>query len=105
MGRDMTQCSHTAWTTPCGLPTCPTQPTTTVLHRLLSRHPFGLDQSGNIGESTTLSKVSSIRESTCPVVFIVAEHVVHLLNAARGHRRCCLRPSWSHLNLPVNSLM
>ncbi len=29
-GRDMTPCSHRAWTTPGGLPTCPTQPTTTT---------------------------------------------------------------------------
>jgi hypothetical protein len=31
LGRDMTPCSHRAWTTPCGLPTCPTQPTTTTM--------------------------------------------------------------------------
>ncbi len=29
-GRDMTPCSHRAWTTPRGLHTCPTQPTTTT---------------------------------------------------------------------------
>src|SRR5260221_7040792 len=62
----MTPCSHRAWTTPSGLPTCPQAD--------YDGAPSPTIQSGNTGESTAQPRVSSIRESTCPVVFIVAEH-------------------------------
>src|SRR5438270_10835629 len=45
-GRDMTPCSHRAWTTPCGLPTCP--------------HPTDYDYDGSPPHPSFLSRPSLV---------------------------------------------
>src|SRR5713226_4993242 len=45
-------------------------------------------QGGNTGESTAQPRVSSIRESTCPVVFIVAEQTLQVVDVGGGDLHC-----------------